>query len=70
MYYQRDNHSYPIEVQLWCGEDYKFNIWSHKLVYKYLEPQLGNLLYKEYKQGKILTEEDFRNKLFEIKGSE
>ena len=70
LYYQRDNHSYPIEVQLWCGEDYKFNIWSHKLVYKYLEPQLGNLLYKEYKQGKILTEEDFRNKLFEIKGSE
>lgn len=70
LYYQRDNHSYPIEVQLWCGEDYKFNIWSHKLVYKYLEPQLGNSLYQEYRQGKILTEEDFKNKLLELKGSE
>ncbi|MGL5434034.1 MAG: hypothetical protein ACRDBO_01375 [Lachnospiraceae bacterium] len=29
LYYQRDNLAYPIEVQLWCGEDYQFNIWSH-----------------------------------------
>lgn len=70
LYYQRDNHSYPIEVQLWCGEDYKFNIWSHKLVYKYLEPELGKMLYEQYKRGEILTEDDFKNKLIEMKGSE
>ena len=35
LYYQRDNLAYPIEVQLWCGEDYQFNIWSHQYVYTY-----------------------------------
>ena len=25
LYYQRDSHSYPIELQLWCGRDYWFN---------------------------------------------
>ncbi len=70
LYYQRDSHSYPIEVQLWCGEDYNFNIWSHKLVYKYMEPTWGKLLYEQYKQGEILTEESFKNKLFELKGSD
>ena len=70
LYYQRDSHSYPIEVQLWCGEDYNFNIWSHKLVYKYMDPAVGKLLYEQYKQGKILTEEDFKNKLLELRGSD
>ena len=27
LYYQRDNKAYPIEIQLWCGKDYQFNIW-------------------------------------------
>ena len=67
LYYQRDSHSYPIEVQLWCGEDYDFNIWSHKLVYKYMDPAVGKSLYEQYKQGEIVTEEDFKNKLLELK---
>ena len=33
LYYQRDNLAYPIEVQLWCGKDYAFNIWSHQYAY-------------------------------------
>ena len=33
LYYQRDNLAYPIEVQLWCGADYWFNLWSHCLLY-------------------------------------
>lgn len=70
LYYQRDSHSYPIEVQLWCGEDYKFNIWSHKLIYKYMEPHIGRALYEQYELGNILTEEDFKNKLLYLKGSE
>ena len=35
LYYQRDNLAYPIEVQLWCGSDYWFNLWSHQYIYKY-----------------------------------
>ena len=26
LYDQRDNRSYPIELQLWCGQDYQFNV--------------------------------------------
>lgn len=67
LYYQRDSHSYPIEVQLWCGDDYLFNIWSHKWIYKYLDPVLGRALYYEYKNGKIKTEDDFILKLNEMR---
>ena len=35
LYYQRDNLAYPIEIQLWCGVDYLFNIWSDRYIYKY-----------------------------------
>lgn len=31
LYYQKDNLAYPIEIQLWCGKDYSFNIWSHQM---------------------------------------
>ena len=41
LYYQRDNLAYPIEVQLWCGKDYAFNIWSHQYAYKYKTPEIG-----------------------------
>ena len=53
LYYQRDNLAYPIEVQLWCGDDYNFNIWSHRYVYKYKQPEIGKKLYEEYKSGII-----------------
>lgn len=68
LYYQRDNRAYPIEIQLWCGEDYQFNIWSHRWAYKYEEPHIGKMLYQLYKQGKIKTEKDFINKLEESRG--
>ena len=48
LYYQRDSHSYPIEVQLWCEEDYLFNLWSHMYVYKYSTPEIGKRLYDLY----------------------
>lgn len=59
LYYQRDNMSYPIEIQLWCGVDYRFNIWSHRWAYKYENPKLGKLLYNLYKQGEIKSEDEF-----------
>lgn len=59
LYYQRDNMAYPIEVQLWCGKDYQFNIWSHRWAYKYENPKLGEHLYDLYMQGKIESEDQF-----------
>ena len=66
LYYQRDSHSYPIEVQLWCGNDYLFNLWSHKYVYKYSTPENGKLLYELYTKDKIRTEEDFYNEYLKL----
>lgn len=63
LYYQRDNLAYPIEVQLWCGKDYLFNIWSHQYVYKYKEPEIGRHLYKEYVENLIINEQDFIERL-------
>ena len=63
LYYQRDNLAYPIEVQLWCGKDYYFNLWSHQYVYKYKSPEIGKKLYQEYIAGLIKTEQDFQKKL-------
>lgn len=63
LYYQRDNLAYPIEIQLWCAEDYQFNIWSHKLVYKYRDAKIGKSLYDKYKSGLISTEEEFINEM-------
>lgn len=68
LYYQRDNMAYPIEVQLWCGVDYQFNIWSHRWAYKYHKPELGKSLYELYKQEKIVNEEQFINVLKEMGG--
>ena len=66
LYYQRDNLAYPIEVQLWCGDDYYFNLWSHKYVYKYQTPETVKRLYKEYTEGKIQNEQDFLKRSREI----
>ena len=65
LYYQRDSFSYPIEVQLWCGDDYTFNLWSHKYIYKYKSPKLGQSLYQEFSQGIIQSENDFLMRLHE-----
>ena len=66
LYYQRDSHSYPIEVQLWCGNDYFFNLWSHKYVYKYSAPENGKQLYELYTKGNMRTEEDFYNEYLKL----
>lgn len=66
LYYQRDNLAYPIEVQLWCGRDYTFNIWSHQYVYKYKKPEIGKILYREYSLGDIRTEQKFLARLQEL----
>ena len=59
LYYQRDNKAYPIEIQLWCGKDYYFNMWSHRHVYKYKKPEVGKKLYEMFEAGSIQKEEEF-----------
>ncbi|MGO1369679.1 hypothetical protein [Senegalia sp. (in: firmicutes)] len=66
LYYQKDAYHYPIEVQLWCGSDIKFNIWSHTSVYKYVPQEVGLKLRKLYDMGKIKTQIQFENKLKEM----
>lgn len=68
LYYQRDNKAYPIELQLWCGIDYIFNVWSHRYVYKYMTPLIGKKLYDEYSKGKIIDEQEFIERLRELEG--
>ncbi|MHA9737248.1 nucleotidyltransferase family protein [Robinsoniella peoriensis] len=63
LYYQKDNLSFPIEVQLWCGEDYQFNIWSHRYVYKYKNVEIGKLLYQEYINKQFNDEQGFLKRL-------
>ena len=63
LYYQRDSWSYPIEIQLWCGRDYRFNTWSHQYIYKYCSPEVGRRLYAAYLAGEITSEEDFRHSI-------
>ncbi len=63
LYYQSNNLTYPIEVQLWCGKDYLFNIWSHQYVYKYKDPEIGKHLYEEYIQNLISNEQEFIERL-------
>lgn len=69
LYYQRDNLAYPIEVQLWCGRDYYFNLWSHQYIYKYKSPEDGQRLYQEYAVGLIKTEQEFQKRLQELEVS-
>lgn len=68
LYYQRGNRAYPIEIQLWCGTDFQYNIWSHKYIYKYDDADIGRAMYQLYVDNKIHTEWDFVEKLEEMRG--
>lgn len=70
LYYQRDNRAYPIEIQLWCGKDYQFNVWSHRHIYKYTNAELGRKMYQLYCENRIQTEEDFLKNLEDIRGDD
>lgn len=69
LYYQRDNLAYPIEIQLWCGKDYLFNVWSHKHTYKYKSAEIGAELYQLFDQGKINNEKEFLSELARLEAS-
>jgi putative GTP pyrophosphokinase len=68
LYYQRDSYSYPIEIQLWCGADYLFNVWSHRHIYKYDTADIGKEMYQQYCQNNIADEDEFMKCLEKVRG--
>lgn len=70
LYYQRDSFTYPIEIQLWCENDYQFNVWSHKHIYKYDNAEIGRKMYEWYTVNEIREESKFLKKLLEMRNNE
>ncbi len=68
LYYQRDNLAYPIEIQLWCGRDFQFNVWSHRYIYKYDTAETGKAMYQLYLEGMVQSEQDFLECLEKLRG--
>lgn len=68
LYYQRDNLAYPIEIQLWCGKDFQYNVWSHRYIYKYDTEDIGKVMYQLYVEEGISTEKEFIDCLERVRG--
>lgn len=68
LYYQRDNRAYPIEIQLWCGNDFQYNVWSHRHIYKYDDASIGKEMYNLYIKDEINSEDDFISCLNRLRG--
>ena len=64
VYYQKDGHHYPIEIQYNTYYDRQFNNWLHKFIYKKnYKDEVGLQLRKMYESAKIQTERDFKEAL-------
>lgn len=64
VYYQKDGHHYPIEIQYNTYYDRQFNNWLHKFIYKKnYRNEVGLQLRKMYENAKIQTEQDFKEAL-------
>ena len=64
LYFQIDNHHYPIEIQYNTYYDRQFNNWLHKYIYKKnYETSIGRTLREMYENAKIQTESDFKEAL-------
>ena len=64
IYFQKDHHCYPIEIQYNTYYDRQLNNWLHMYIYKREDSDvIGSKMRVLYEQGKIKTEEDFRKEL-------
>lgn len=64
VYYQKDNHHYPIEIQFNTYYDRQFNDWLHDKFYKRnIDPLIGKRLRKEYEDGRIKSSKDLEEVL-------
>lgn len=67
VYYQRDNHHYPIEIQFNTYYDRQLNDWLHDKFYKRgYESSCGQLLRKYYENGKIKSAEELEEVLEDV----
>ena len=63
-YFQLINYHYPIEIQYNTFYDRQINNWLHKYVYKRMyNNDVGCILRKEYEDGRIRTEKEFKEVL-------
>ena len=64
VYYQKDGHHFPIEIQYNTYYDRQFNNWLHKFIYKKnYKNEIGLQLRKMYENTMIQTEQDFKEAL-------
>ena len=64
VYYQKDNHHYPIEIQLNTYYDRQFNDWMHDKFYKRgFNDEIGQQLRKDHGDGKIKNRKEFEEVL-------
>lgn len=61
VYYQKDNHHYPIEFQFNTCYDSQFNDWFHDKFY--INPLIRKRLRKEYEDGKVKSAKDLEEVL-------
>lgn len=67
VYYQRDNHHYPIEIQFNTYYDRQLNDWLHDKFYKRgYDSSCGQLLRKYYENGKIKSTEELEEVLEDV----
>ena len=70
VYYQHSGKHYPIEIQYNTYYDRQFNNWLHKYTYKKKYSDfLGQMLRKDYENGKITTESEFKEVLSNVLSS-
>ena len=65
LYYQLDNHHYPIEIQYNTFYDRQLNNWLHSYLYKRNEfpNSIGREMRAKYERGLIHSESDFKEEL-------
>lgn len=67
VYYQKDNHHYPIEIQFNTYYDRQLNDWLHDKFYKRgYDSSCGQLLRKYYENGKIKSAEELEEVLEDV----
>ena len=67
LYYQLNNHHYPIEIQYNTYYDRQINNWLHSFLYKKnYSDSVGLEMRKRYEVGKIKNEKDFKEELEDV----
>jgi len=67
LYYQLDNHHYPIEIQYNTYYDRQINNWLHSFLYKKnYSDSIGQEMRRRYEMGKIKSENDFKEELEDV----